>query len=142
MIKYEIIANRLRCSSLSRNIIEQGCTLKDFTYEAVIAECFDSLDDAKKAFEKYETLINTIGQGKLLLYDVTEFYLQRTKYDNENNFCQCDKIYAFSPIIIRLVETDTQRIVRTLDSMKKAVEVKAELERKNKNKEYYFSYNL
>ena len=142
MIKYEIIANKLRCSSFSRNIIAQGCTLEDFTYEPVIAECFDNLNDAKKAFEKYETLINTIGQGKLLLYDVTEFYLQRTTYDDEGNFCRCDKIYAFSPIIIRLVETDTQRVVRTLDSMAKAIEARDEFERKNKDKGYYLSYNL
>lgn len=141
MIKYEIMINWARFDYLDRLKIEPGCTISRFILEPEVVESFYNIEEAAFAFNKYETSIKTVGTGKLIFYSVTEYYLQRNIYDKNGDFSACDMLYGFSPISIKLVEKDSERIVRTLNSFSKAERVKKRLEKINSNKQYYFSFN-
>lgn len=141
MVKYEIILNWAIFGYSERNKIEQGCTLGRLAAEPMIAESFDYEDEALRAFEKYETIIKTAGSAKNTVFDITEYYLQRSVYEPDMGYAECEKIYGFSPIIIRLIESGTERVVRTMGSYAKAAEIKRTMERENKDKRYYLSYN-
>ena len=136
MIKYEIIQNRAKFYSGIRYKIVSGCTLDSFEFEPAVIRSYDTKAQALAEFDKLTARIEKMGIGIGTYYMVTEYYLQKNKYDNNGNWIDCLKIYKFSPINIKIIEINSSDIIGTFNNFADAEKVMVDLMIKNPHNDY------
>lgn len=136
MIKYEIIQNRAKFHNGIRYAIGAGCTLDNFEFEPNIIHSYGSKTEAIAAFFSFSTRIEKVGTGSNCYYIVTEYYLQKNIYESTNSFPECDRIYNFSPIHIKVSEIDSNTTIREFSNFADAEQLMNSLMEQNPEKNY------
>lgn len=113
MIKYKIVKTEAELYYKIRNKIKQGCTLDDSFAE--IVKIFDTLEDAKNEFQKFNTDIWEIKGNTGIWYLINEYSLVKTEYDADNEVINSD-ILDISKMSIAVVADEGFDTLATFDN--------------------------
>ena len=93
MKKFELVAKRVEISYTDRDRIKEGCTMYS---EPDIIERFDTLDEARKELEKYQTSIRELNNA-VPYYSIEEYMIEANEYDEDGEWTSGD-VLAISPM--------------------------------------------
>nr|DAQ89923.1 MAG TPA: hypothetical protein [Caudoviricetes sp.] len=94
MKKFELVAKRVEISYTDRDRIKEGCTMYS---EPDIIERFDTLDEARKELEKYQTSIRELNNA-VPYYSIEEYMIEANEYDENGNWTAGGDVLAISPM--------------------------------------------
>lgn len=115
--KFEIIKKTAEIRLKNINDIKEGAAI-DCEYPEVL-EKFDTLEEAKEAFGKYESEIREFRNGKLTFFDVTEYYLEESDCDDDLPVPDID-VWGISPMKINVVDEESGETVGVFSSYEDA----------------------
>lgn len=131
--KYEIVKNNIEIGFKERKSIKQGITVSQDNYEEEIKGSYEKAEDALLELQNYKTEIRKTGNA----YNVTEYYVQENKYDEEGelmeydeegNFIENGNILEFSKMEISVIEKPSYSVVGTFDNFEDAMKKNDEIE--------------
>ena len=92
MKKFDLVMKRAEIRYRDRARIKAGCTLYG---EPDRIASFDTLEEAKKELEKYQTSVRELKKG-VLYYLVEEYMLELNEYTEEGEFKAGGEVLAIS----------------------------------------------
>lgn len=116
MIKYDIVQNTAKINLGLRYNIIKGCTLEYIENEPLVRKSYADRAAAEEEFSKCTTRIEHSYMGGTEYYTVTEFTLQESEYEGKCRIC-CNKILKYSPMVIKLTEINSGKIIKTFDNL-------------------------
>ena len=94
MKKFDLIMKRAEISYTDKVKIKEGCTMYS---EPDIIASFDTLDEAKKELEKYQTSIRELNNA-VPYYLIEEYMIEINEYDENGNWTSGGDVLAISPM--------------------------------------------
>lgn len=107
--KFEIQKNSIEVPYSKRKQIEQGCTVLAIDTNPVTIACYDTLEDARRAFGKYETEITYYSGSARSYYLVEETYIIECIYDEDGDFVETADVYDVTELPIHLGDSYCNR---------------------------------
>lgn len=113
MTKYKIVKTEAEIYYKMRYKIKQGCTLDDSFAETV--KIFDTLEEAKTEFQKFNTDIWEIKGNTGIWYLIDEYSLVKAEYDTNSEIINSD-ILDISKMSIAVVADEGFDTLATFDN--------------------------
>lgn len=113
MTKYKIVKTEAEIYYKIRYKIKQGCTLDDSFAETV--KIFDTLEEAKTEFQKFNTDIWEIKGNTGIWYLIDEYSLVKAEYDVDSEIINSD-ILDISKMSIAVVADEGFDTLATFDN--------------------------
>lgn len=113
MTKYKIVKTEVEIYYKMRYKIKQGCTLDDSFAETV--KIFDTLEEAKTEFQKFNTDIWEIKGNTGIWYLIDEYSLIKAEYDADSEIINSD-ILDISKMSIAVVADEGFDTLATFDN--------------------------
>lgn len=135
--KYEI---KKKCAEIpykERNNIVQGITFGNEWGEDELIESFDSIEDARKKLDEYDTSIREMSGNAGTYYLVEEYYIEYNEYCDDKVINSGD-VYDYSKMVIEVNKKPGYETVATYDNWEDAEKKMQELQYNDEeNNEYY-----
>ena len=94
MKKFELVRKNAEISYTDKAKIKEGCTMYS---EPDVIVSFDTLDEAKKELEKYQTSIRELNNA-VPYYLIEEYMIEVNEYDENGNWTSGGDVLAISPM--------------------------------------------
>lgn len=95
MKKFEIVMRRAEISWKNRKSIKEGCTTDG---ESEMIKSFDTLEEAKKELEKYNTSIRKLSNGSLRYFEIEEYMVEENDYDEDGEWIAGGDVWVITPM--------------------------------------------
>lgn len=109
---YKILETKTEVKYSERKKLKQWITF-DQNGEYSEIECFEKLENAQKAFEKYRTDVTRLSDSGETYFAVTEYMLVNEK-DDDFTFLDC------TPMQFEVVDKETYNTLKTCDTYAEA----------------------
>lgn len=97
MKKFELFKNTVEINWREKDRIKEGCTIDhQRDCDPVLIKSFDNGEKALEELSNYQSNIRELKGNLGIYYEVTEYYIQETIYNEDGDFIEGGDIWEFS----------------------------------------------
>lgn len=116
-VKFEIVKNT--CQMKECFEIKEGCTLETDNIEDEVIESFDTLEKAEESLNSYRTSVSAVKGFYGSFYEVEEYQIQKTKYDEDGDFINSEGYFGSTAMEVSTINEDGE-IIGTFNNFRDA----------------------
>jgi hypothetical protein len=140
MKKYEILSSGGQVPYTRRYEIVPGCTFGQFEYEPNFVSEHRTLEEALRAFRRYDTMMEQVGHGFTSYITIVEFFVIEKIYDEEFDIWEPGELHKISPIVVNVYDKRDGIIMETFDNFFDAEQYMNSLEGQRSSNRYKLMY--